>query len=169
MNSKGQGFNEIMAIAYIIVLAFMTISIVFLAKHTSSLFVDTSGAELDSLYNFIIYSKEGISYYDPLIDRTYPGLVEESTFFSGRLDESMKFHEANDNAELPGARLTLTNLETGASKEMFWNEKWFNRLDKKTGLLGSGSPNHLDRSINVNIKSDEDYSAILRIEMVVPR
>lgn len=167
---KAQGFNEVIAIVYIIFLAAVVISLVFLVRHTVSLMVDSSRTEAESYMTYILYSKEGISYYDSIIDRVYPGTVDINKFSSAHLESSLSFHDLKANKEIPAGSFELINLETGKSRKIFWNEVWFLRLDVKSGLLGTGSPNKVSKKFPVIIKENgNEFPGLLYAEVIVPR
>jgi len=170
LGSKGLGFNEIMAFAYILTIVFITISLIFLVRHSVNLFVDTSRTEADTYHNFILYAKEGLSYYDPAIDRVYPGIIDVQRFVPGTLESSLAFQDVHPSKELPAAKIELSDVTTGVQQELYWNEQWFLRLEPKSGLAGTGSPNAVKKSYPVVIKNGTDeHAGILTIEVIVPR
>ncbi len=170
LGRKGQGFNETIAIVYIIFLAFVTISLVFLLRHTIFLFADTSRTEADTYLNFILYSREGLSYYDPDIDRVYPGVIDRARFVPGTIESGLSFQGVRADKELPAAKFELYNLRTGAVQQLYWNEQWFLRLEPKSGLFGTGSPNQVTKSFPIIIKNDTvEDPGLLAVEVIVPR
>lgn len=173
-NKKAQGFNELYAIPYLVFIAVLMVSIVFIVRTSTSYLIDTSQTELSTYYNSILYSKQGVSYYDTEIDRVYPGMIAMNKFESSTLNSALHFIDVKENQELPSAKLTLTNLRTNQTRTIYWNEEWFTRLDIKSGFAGLGSPNKLDKTLPVSIRGgnvdvNRNNNGILRIEIIVPR
>ncbi len=175
------GFNEIMAIVYILFLAFATVSLVFLVRHSVRLSVDTSRTEIDSYITYMLYAKNGLSLYDEDLDRVYPGTLDLARFKEGMLASSLNFADTATSKELPAAKLELFDLQTKETRIMYWNELWFKRLDVKSGLAGTGSPNKKKKVFPVVIaqrsrvaltsgnESNYDHAGLLSLEVIVPR
>ena len=183
---KGMGFNEIMAIVYILFLAFATVSLVFLVRHSVRLTVDTSRTEIDSYITYLLYAKNGLSLYDEDLDRVYPGTIDLARFKEGTLESSLNFADVAASKELPAAKLELFDLQTKETRILYWNELWYQRLDVKSGLAGTGSPNKKKKVFpvviaqrertgssqtvsNFNNQSNYDHAGLLSMEVIVPR
>ncbi|MBW3010642.1 hypothetical protein KY326_00275, partial [Candidatus Woesearchaeota archaeon] len=146
MNKKALAFNQMIKIAELVLMVIVLMALYFCLRHSVSTLYDTSSAEAVSYLNNIIYSEQGIMYYDSSIDRVYPGII--NNFDSSVLDKSMR---VNITSELPAAKLTLIYADSGSEQTIYWNEKWYTRLKEKVGFKGSGSPYVREEKLIVNV------------------
>ena len=179
LGTKAQiGFNEIMAVAWLLFITGVALSVYFIVHTTFSVSIDTSEAEGQSFASNLLYSG-AISYYDEDIDRIYPEIIDGSKLRSDAIDNNLMYHKTPH--EPSSGKFTLTNLEDGKSSSAYWNEEWFERLKPKSGLLGRGSPSIAEINNLVLIKDtnseqvDEkegegkESPSLLKEEIIVPR
>ena len=162
------GFNEIMAVAWLLFITGVALSVYFIVHTTLGGSLDTSDVEGNSIADNILFSG-AISYYDEDIDRIYPEKVDISKFKSDSLDKSLSYDKPP--YESSSGRFTLTNLEDAKSSTIYWSESWFERLKPKSGLGGRGSPNIIETKYIV-IAGDEngkEHPNILKEEIIIPR
>ena len=68
--------------------------------------IDTKEAEAAILINRILFSPNGISYFDEEISRTYPGIIDLEKFDDSILEQSINLPENR----IVAARLILLDL-----------------------------------------------------------
>jgi hypothetical protein len=169
MNKKGFTFNQVFKLIELAFLLIIIISFVFLTRQTVQRSTDTSSAEAYSYLQNMLYSKNGILYYDAEIDRQFPGIIDLNNFNDIVLDSSMQINMSED-VELPAAKLTLQD-QAGVLNEAYWHKKWYDRLYPKAGGKGRGSPRQLyeDMYVLKKMPSGELVPAYLSIELLVPK
>jgi len=70
----------------------------------------------------LLYSPNSFSYTDNITGRTYPGIIDINRFDSDILAKAFNFSKNNI-----AAKIELTNLENNEKKEIYLNQKWYER------------------------------------------
>ena len=92
------GFNEIMAVAWLLFITGVALSVYFIVHTTLGGSLDTSDVEGNSIADNILFSG-AISYYDEDIDRIYPEVIDSSKFNEGSLDNSLNYKNKFEKGE----------------------------------------------------------------------
>ena len=156
------------------VVLFITFSILFVVKSHFKVKINIVDAELDLLAQDFVYAKGGISYFDPSINRVYPGVVSYEEFerkevLSARLQNSFYFEKPVYAASFSLA-IPHKNVEF---KEIYYYKEWYDKWKplSESKLIGKGSVISKTKSFNVIVMmSDANASpGILTIELLTPR
>ena len=150
------------------------LSVVFLVRMLVINHIDASGAEAKILTNRIYFSPNIISYYDPDIERAYPGIVDIEKYTKlqsleiNSLDaKSMAY---SDN-KLIAAKITLKNMETNAEYVIFYNKENYDYWEPRilsTVIGGSGSVKSINEQRYVLIKiGNQLQKGILKMQVIV--
>jgi len=158
MNKKGfLGFDIPYFIPKIFFLVIVVLSIVFIVRGFVVTQIDTRSAEGHILINRMIYSPNGIIYYDTSIDRYYPGIIDLNNFNTERLEKTIS---ASDYI---GAKLTLLNK----NKTVFYNEAIYNKYFFQT-TVKEGGAKEISTKLYILIRENEKLSSdILNVSVVV--
>ncbi|MBN2421881.1 hypothetical protein JXB41_01525 [Candidatus Woesearchaeota archaeon] len=76
-----------------------------------------------------LYSPNALAYQDPETKRVYPGIIDMTKFDEDNINKSFVFEKS-----YIAAKFELTDLETGHVKEIYVNEKWYNRWSSYTSF-----------------------------------
>lgn len=154
----------VMMIPQLIFLIAVLFAFVFLVKILIVTEVDIRRADAIILVDRILFSRNGISYYDEGIGRLYPGIINLDRFMDismenpNVLDDSVISY-GSDNP-LIAAKLNLTQ-EGKEDIIAFYNKKWYDRWEPKVLLSvtgGSASIESFDKTRNVLIKDGDTLS-----------
>jgi hypothetical protein len=133
--------NWIIRIVYTIIVLFFVFGLIRGMLVTK---LDTQEAEMEIFLQRLLYSPNGISYYDQELKRFYPGVIDVSTFEQKKFEEEVEpsiFY--GDDNRLVGAKLTLYYRDASSAngrkkivdKEVRYNKHFF---DEKEILYLSG-------------------------------
>jgi hypothetical protein len=131
MNKKGYGqmpdvMNYLWKI-FLIIIVFIFVLIV--ANSALNMSFDTFETEANILSYRLLYSKDGISYYDPEVERVYPGIIDLEKFVDTKQIEE-KLIETIDYTADPDhlvARMEIFDNELWNLEPVYLNRKYFLR------------------------------------------
>ena len=120
IGKKGQSFTMVDEIPKLLFLAVIVFAVFFMAKFYVSVIVVSEDTRCNVFVDQVLYSREGIIYIDPVINRPYPGVIDLTRFNSEILDGMMQPKKSG----IIAAELKLiTESET---KKAMYNERGFN-------------------------------------------
>lgn len=163
---KGQAMEEmahIPRVFLLVVLVFVIYGLISLGIKNNA---DISQAESELILQRILYSTQGISYYDLELQRLYPGTVDLNKFTTRYLESI--FSLPNEDQHI-SARIELKTNDLEIAP-VYINEEWFNRWLPLTSFLGKGGKNLATETLPITIiKDNNKIQGILRIEVITPR
>ncbi len=169
-NKRGvSNFEMLMWIPRIIFIVFIMFVIIFLVRTYVATVIDTSAIKANLFSNRVIYSANGISYYDESIKRTYPGIIDPNKFSSADFLDKAIYYGAK-NREI-GAKIVLKDLNEGKESVLFYNQPFFKEQKKlvDSGLTeGPGGARGYTKKYNVLIMMDSLDKGELTIDIVIP-
>ena len=137
--------------------------------------VDVFEAESDMVMQRLLYSQNGLSYYDTDLRRLYPGTIVLENFNDKRL-ESM-FSQEEDKTPHFAMKLKLQDVEFADKFEdlpeieiAYFNSEWYHRWEVLTGYLGSGGKRLLTETFQVTILHEDGKRTMgdLEINIIFP-
>lgn len=156
-----------------IVVGVVGIAMVVLVKTYIVAQIDIQQAQSDLFIYNILNEKQGLSYYDERIDRTFVGTIAVAEFqnpveLEQRLNERMNFGEHT----LIAAQLTLFNLSGKDLGTAYYNKEWYERwiTVARTFWKGSGSATEFSENKTVLLFYSDKTTApgILQFSVVMP-
>lgn len=152
-----QGVIWIPRIIFIIVSIFAVVILVntFISKK-----IDIADIEADLLYQRLIYSNYGLSYYDEEINRFYPGVIDINKFATGSIEKELEnsIFYGEDNNYI-GAKILLKDIKEENEYVIFYNKDFFN--DKleiyNANLKGVGAVTGVERNIPILINEGGEF------------
>lgn len=139
----------------------------------------TEDLESDLLTMNMLYSTNGISYFNPETNRPQPGIIDLENFKSGKVEERInkEFFYGQENKHL-AAKITLLDYNGNELSEIYYNKGeghtyGFSYWAPLAEREGKGTPNYYIRSMPVLIRdktstSTDLYSGNVVIEVVMP-
>jgi len=138
----------------------------------TSIFIQTEISVLNTdaelLSDRLLYSSYGISYYDPLSNRIYPGIIDISKLKDTSILEKAIFY--GDKSTYLGAKITLTDNQGNIIGESIYNNNAYRRIAEK-GLKGKGGVELKEKEIYVLARDDKGNlkNTNLKISTVISR
>lgn len=159
---------HILEILFIITVGVFVFFIVHVEKD-----INTFPIESEILFNRILYSNNGLWFYDEEIDRLYPGILELENFdnkekIEKSLNRSIHYGDENKRA---AAQLILKENEKDFNPVYYNEEKYKEWIEQyKAGwTVGAGGKKGKNKKVNVLIKKDENLvPGILDITVLIP-
>lgn len=157
----------------IIFTIFLVVSPVVIIRSFIADKIDIREAETAVFSETLLYSKNGISYYNPEIDRIYPGIIDINNLedIQKRMNKKLIFGKS---AKI-GARITyyfdeIENYpDPKKQKSIYYNEHQFNNLAPFEGLSGSGGSYINKKNLEVSYIYDyKTYPGKIMVEVAVP-
>jgi hypothetical protein len=161
-------FDLAWAIPRMMLIVYVTVCIVMLARHFLVQNVDVAEAESKILANRFLFSPQCLAYRDPRQSRVEVGMIDASAFTSYNLNRCANFSVSNDFA---AAKLTLTLLYTDEVREVYFNQDGYDAWLPRVGFLGPGGARlHTEwRYVLVrDSATDAARKALLTIEVLTP-
>lgn len=157
----------IMFIPQIIFLIAVLFAFVILVKSLIVTAIDVRPVDASILVERMLFTKNGISYYDEGLERLYPGVIDLEKFkdISGKTDRIYTLEEEarskldeevisyGSDSFLIAANLTLTQ-QGGERISAYYNKKWYDRWKPKALICvsGPGAPRRFTKTRNVLIR-----------------
>lgn len=171
-SKKGEISGElILFIPRVIFLIAVLFAVVILMKTFLVTTIDVRKVESDVLVNRILYSKNGLSYYDKEIGRVYHGIIDLSKFNQFKENRVLDTASINYGKDNPIIAAKIILKQKGKNDlELFYNkdryDKWEPRaLSTVTG--GAGSVKSFIVKKNVLIKDDEKlYQGLIEFQIL---
>lgn len=119
--------------------------------------IDTEILELEVIYNKLLYSNNGISYYDADTDRTRLGIIDLDRFNQTIINQSMIY-----DGSRYAAKLSLAN------KVVYYpNQNLYDNLKPLEGLKGSSGVASMERGFKVGYINNSVLSqSVLTIKVL---
>jgi len=166
-NKKAQAFSMVWWIPRIIFLVIVLSSVIFLTTMYINTEKETWKTESELFIHRLIYSPNGISYYDPLTNRVYPGIIDLKKIKNTEIINRSLFY-GKDNKHI-GANISVYDKNDNLLAQGIYNEKVSKRIQEK-GFLGVGGIDSKQKKYYILIKNKENYiPANMKITVVVPR
>lgn len=151
-------FNLLMWIPRIIFMVIVIFSIMLLVGSYFKVEIIVSEAESELFIQRLLHSPHGISYFDPLSNRVYPGIINLDNL--DLLNKSIFYGEQKQI----GAKLTIEDLDENLLAEHIYNNIVYRRIAQE----GKGGADVMRKSMYVLVKEDsEQIPGILRMEVVL--
>ena len=158
--------EQILQILRVMVLSVIVLIIYGLVSLGINNNIEIFHAESQLIIQRIVYSAEGINFYDAELDRTFPGMIDSTKFSSGHLQSV--FNLPDDDQHL-AVKLSLT-IEGEEEKLAYLNQEWFDRWIELTSFLGKGG-RQLKSEIFPVIYFDKEQKlkkqGILKVEVII--
>ncbi len=166
MNKKAQmSFYMLNFIPRIIFLIIVLFSVIFLVRSYVVDNLNVQDVQAEVFVNKILYSPNGILYYDEDLKITVPGKINPSLLTNERLDALMNYR---DESFIAG-RLILFDKQNKKVVSAFYNEKTYNRWVPLIGQPGKGGIKEITKSVIVTfIEEEKPKQGFLRFEVLLP-
>ena len=169
INKKAQISHTVLkSILWFFFLIVVLLSIVFLVRGYITVVIDTKDIEADLFYSEVLFTKEGISYYDEVIDRAYPGIIDINKFNNEAFSRSISY--GSDNYFI-SANFSLINQEGKEISSFIYNEEGYKKWKPLTKryMPGPGSATKIQKQSYVLVKQGAGIiPAILYVEIIYP-
>lgn len=177
-NKRGQISEEVfLSIPRFIFLIAILFTVVLLVKIFIITTVDISNVESNIFINRLLYSKNGLSYYEESLKRMYPGVIDLNKFreLANNNPNSLDNIAINYGSNNPmiAARITLTSPlnQNQNSLTVFYNKERFDRWEPRTLSTvkgGAGSVRSFKEQRYVIVKDgEESTSGILEFYVII--
>lgn len=166
-------FEMLIWIPRIIFIVVIMFAIMVLIRSYVTTTIDTSEVEANIFINRLIYSRNGISYFDLEINRVYPGVVDLSKFNSQQKEQFLEktIYYGIKNMEI-GAKLVLKDIDKNSEFSAFYNEDFFKEQKKLVDAgftQGPGGVKGFVKKYNVLIREGSALSkGTLTIDVIIP-
>ena len=166
MNKKAQvSFTILQTIPRLIFLIVVLFSVIFLVRGYVVDNLNVQDTQAEVFINRIIYSENGISYYDEELKMTTPGIINPKLITNQNLDNLMDY---KDDSFIAG-RVILLDIKNIEIASAIYNEKTYNRWTPLIGQKGIGGVTEFKRSIAVTfIDGVKIRQGILKFEVLLP-
>jgi hypothetical protein len=167
LNKKGMfGLLIMQWIPRIIFLTVVVFAIILLIRLEIKENVNITNAELELFIKRMIYSPNGINYYDQSINRAYPGIIDLKKFKNGENVTNFAVFYGESNNYI-AARLTLIKKKMNFTYNNDGYNKWYPLAQLKILGMGSATMTTMNLPVQVydNGKLEND---ILNIEAITP-
>lgn len=168
MNKKGAiglSFSQVIWVFRLIFLGMAIMFCLLLILMYINVSYASEPAEREILIQRILFSPNGISYYNPLTGIVEAGTIDLKKFEKNVLDKAIHY-----DRDYMAARMDLNDLETGKPYVGYYNKDFYQEKIVLRGLKGSGGVDILERNFYVLIKDGEEiHNGTLNFEVVMPR
>ncbi len=155
-----------------VIVCLVAIAMVILVKMYIVTEIDVQQTQVDLFTSNMLNMKQGVSYYDEILQRAYPGIILKSDFENSadletRLNEQMDYGEY----DIIAAELTLFDAEQNKIGTVVYNSEWYERWITLAQTFWSGKGSATDHFINKTVLIKEDAmlsSGILQFHVVMP-
>jgi len=162
-------FNMVYMIPRLIFLIIVLFSVIMLVGMFLKIHADTFYVEADLFAQSLIYSPHGISYYNPLLYKVQPGIIDKTEFTSGIIESRINnnsFYYGKQNKHI-AAKITLTSVDNSTNHTIYYNEgrgkaygyKFWNPI-AKAEIEGKGAARYLLKIIPTLIKESSGHNVI---------
>lgn len=163
-SKKGAVAEDVLQyIPRILFLAIAIFSIVFLVRSYIVNSLDVKDVQAEVFMNRILYSPDGISYFDSDLQRIIPGTIDVTKFTDDTLNKLMDYKDDSFIA----AKLELSDAANKKIAMASYNGKTFERWLPLRGETGPGGVKSTIRTYYVNyVQNKMTNQGILKIEML---
>ena len=170
-------FSSIVWVGRIIFMLLVITVIILFVNFYSDINISSHQAETELFINRMLYSPQGISYYDPISGRLYPGIIDLTKFETKTLPDSNKTLYTIPSLQKTmdfglekhiGAEIFITDLSDVPLKLAYYNERVYQR--KEETIAGPGGVDVEYKEIYVLAKQENNLiPAILYLHVVIER
>ena len=161
--AKGAVYNVIEIIRYAIMTAIVVTGVVGFVLIFVQLKSDTRATRVAVYDELLLYGDGGFHIYDARTGHSLPLSVDSSRFDNATINAMLSYP---DNKFI-GARLVLTDLQTGQTSTAYWNKHYYDLYKPLTGKTGPGATLSVPFNHQVLLKTPSGYhSGLLTVEMV---
>ncbi len=159
LNKKGiSTFAIAMWILRFLFLGIVSFIIILLVGFFAKIDIDTFNVEPDIIVYNMMYSPHGLSYYDAVSNRVYPGIIDIEGTAIDKINYSQHI----------GAMVVVRDLDGSVLFEKTINPKTYRR--RVEALPGPGGFDSKKKELNILVKKDEKLiPAKMEVEVVVQR
>ncbi|MFH1317135.1 MAG: hypothetical protein ABII01_06450 [Candidatus Woesearchaeota archaeon] len=163
------GFQAPFAVMWTFFVLLVVMTIIGMISFMVVTRIDIKDVETDVMAYRFLYSPNGFTYKNEMIQRNYPGFVDMEKFNEDTLDKMLSYK----NNEILTAKLTLKNLEDGKENIIYFNKEWFDRYYPLalTKIPGPGGATISTKSFPVIIVDsifEDQKQGTLKIDVVMP-
>ena len=180
LNKKGDiSYYQLMFAMYrAMILVIVIVSILLITKIFAKITLDTQEAEMELFAQQLLYSQNGISYYDDNLHKVYPGIIDyrmlkNKAVFENKLMQAFHYKEF----PLSAAQFEIVVYEQSDEYEIFekihYQKEYFEQLHvlAQTGIGGAGGAKEIYKEIPVIIRKEtaqgtQFYPAMLKMVIV---
>ncbi|MEA2036598.1 MAG: hypothetical protein U9O94_03765 [Nanoarchaeota archaeon] len=165
-------FNTLYHVLEIVFVISIAIFVIFIVRIEKS--INTFPVESEILFNRILYSNNGLWFYDEGIDRLYPGIIDFESFSDSDKIESLLMGSVNygDKNTRAAAELSLEEKDNPKKISIYYNKEKYQEWVEwyKAGVIaGEGARQGRNRAYNVLIKKENDIvPGFLNITVLIP-
>ena len=166
MNKKAQYIKFGLLVIWAIFLVYELLIVITFSSGYVRREIDVRDAEARIFANRMLYSFNGVAYIDNDLGKVYPGTVDLEKLDTTYLDNVFWM----DDNQVMAAKITVTNLETGAKKEAVYNNKWYYRWFPLIAKRGTSASSEINETRYVAIYNGNNYQGqgMLEIQLLVP-
>lgn len=158
MNKKGLiAFNELIWVIRIIIVITVFIMVTAVYFYVVKITFSTEGEEMDIFAYRLLYGPTGVSVYDPLSNRVYPGVVDTERFRKGEWAASIDFGK-----DYMAAEIILFDQGNTPVATAYYSERLYKLWEPLAGVKGDGGILELKK--NVPVLVEEGALDVLRAE-----
>jgi hypothetical protein len=165
-NKKGQtGHTIVKSIVWFIFLIIVLFSIVIFVRTNITNTIDIKNVEAEIFY---YGSLNALSFKEDLIERSYSGIIDLSTFNKDHLEKKIYYGEENYHMT---AKFTLLDKSDKQVQEFIYNQDGFDKYEPltKSTIWGPGSATKVLKELPVMIKEvDKSYPGLLKTIIIYP-
>lgn len=162
-------FNMAYMVIRLIFLVIVLFSVIMLVGMFLKINADTFYVEADLFAQSLIYSPHGISYYNPLLYKIQPGIIDKTEFTSGITESRINnhsFYYGKKNKHL-AVKITLQDTEGNINDTIYYNKgegkahgyKFWDPI-AKAEIEGEGAARYLPKTIPVLIRENSGQNVI---------
>lgn len=165
MNKAQVSFTILQTIPRLIFLIIVLFSVIYLVRGYVADNLNVQKVQSEVFINRIIYSPNGISYYDKELETAIPGTIDPSLITDANLDNLMDY---KDGSFIAG-KITLFDVQSKQIASAIYNEKTYSRWKPLVGQVGIGGISEFKRSVLVTfVDKDKLKEGILKFEVLMP-
>jgi hypothetical protein len=148
-------------------LAAATAIVLFTAMHLN-LSTESFEAESEIFIHNLVYSPHGISYYDGISGRLYPGTIDLSKFTNSTAPLLQKSADFGGDRHI-GAKITVYDFAGAPLTYAVYNPLTYQRIEER-GVSGIGGVDVKEKQIYVLIKDKNNfYPGKISFSVVIAR
>ncbi len=168
MDKKAQeSFSILLIIPRMIFLIIVMFSIYFLIRAYVVSKLDVQDVQVDVFINKVLYSPNGISYYDRDLKRSIPGLINPSSITDDNLNKLADY----DDSSFISAKIQLIDNDSKEITSALYNGETYSRWlpVATTGVPGPGGYKQTIKSVYVNfLDQNKIREGTLKFDVLIP-
>lgn len=165
MNKAQVSFTILQTIPRLIFLIIVLFSVIYLVRGYVADNLNVQKVQAEVFVNRIIYSPNGISYYDKELETTTPSLIDPKLLTNANLENLMNY---KDDTFIAG-KVILFDIQDKQIASAIYNEKAYNRWTPLIGQEGIGGVTQFKKSVLVTfINEGKIRQGMLKFEVLMP-